>query len=279
MEKTVNSYHYYDPVHAYYLVYGFLKGELKSKIKINPRFEEFDTLNKMLIEKRELDVSAASVITYWKIADDYYLLRSGSTQRVDVGPIIVAKKKYTKDEIKDLTIALPGRNMSVYFYYGLFFKAKDEIVVGPNNVINAVLKGEADIGLLNPGPTTTSVYEKYGLIKIADILEEWKKEANNLPMPLALYVVNKKKFSYEEAVEIRKTFQEAILYAQSHSEEALSFALQFAKGADPAIAKSFIDGCKSIYDMGDIGIRAIRKVYEIAKKRGLIEKVPEINPV
>ncbi|MEM0164124.1 MAG: MqnA/MqnD/SBP family protein [Thermoplasmata archaeon] len=282
MEPTkniINSYHYYDPVHAYFLVYGFLSGELKSKIKINPSYEEFDTLNRTLLENKNLDVSAVSAVNFWKLADDYYLLRSGSTQRADVGAIIVSKKKYRKEEIKDLKIAIPGRSFSGYFYYRLFFNAKEEIIFRFDKIIDAVLNDEADIGLLIPGPALTSAYEKFGLKKVADVLEEWMKEANGLPMPMGSYVVNKKKFSYDEALEIRKTFQESIIYAQSHSAKAFNYALQFSKGADPAALKSFIEGCKLIYDMGETGINAIRKVYEISKKRGLIENLPDITPV
>ncbi len=47
----INSFHYYDPVHAYFLVYGFKSGELNSKVKINPSYEEFDTLNRRILEK------------------------------------------------------------------------------------------------------------------------------------------------------------------------------------------------------------------------------------
>ncbi|MGC8565703.1 MAG: MqnA/MqnD/SBP family protein [Thermoplasmata archaeon] len=274
----IKSFHYYDPVHAYFLVFGFLSGELKSRIKINPSYEEFDTLNKRLIEKKDIDLSAISSVNYWKVADEYYLLRSGSTQRMDVGAIIVSKRQYRKDEINDLKIAIPGRSFSGYFYYRLFFKAKEEVVFRFDMIIDAVLNGDADIGLLIPGPTLTSAYEKFKLIKIADVLEEWKKKAGNIPMPMGSYVL-KKKYSIEEAIEIRKTFQESINYAKLYSANAFSYAMNFAKGAEPEALKYFLDGCTSIYDMGENGIKAIRKVHEIAKENDLIDRIPEINTI
>lgn len=274
----ISSYHYYDPVHAYFLVYGFLSEKLNSKIKINPSYEEFDTLNRKLINERSIDLSAISAVNYWKISNDYYLLKSGSTQRTDVGSIIVSKKKFSRNEINDLTIAIPGTSFSGYFYYRLFFHSKNEVVYRFDKIIDAVLNDEVDAGLLIPGPTLTSAYERYNLIKIADIMDEWKKEAGNIPMPMGSYVL-KKKYSMEEAIEIRKTFQESIDFAKNHHEEAFNYAMNFAKGADPKDLKFFLDGCKSIYDMGDLGIKAIKKVHEIAKKRGLIEEIPEINPI
>ncbi|MGC9183592.1 MqnA/MqnD/SBP family protein, partial [Caldisphaera sp.] len=172
--KVVSSYHYYDPVHAYFLVYGIKNNNFSEKIKINPNYEEFDKLNQRVINQKDLEVTAVSAVNLWRIADNYYLLRSGSTQRSDVGPIIVSKKKYQRDEIKDLRIAIPGKSFSGYFYYKLFFNAKEEVVVRFDKIINSVVNGEVDAGLLIPGPTTTALYQKYGLVKIADINDEWK---------------------------------------------------------------------------------------------------------
>jgi len=276
--KVVKSYHYYDPVHAYFLVYGILHNKFSEKIKIDPSYEEFDKLNQRVITRKDLEVTAISSVNLWRVADSYYLLRSGSTQRSDVGPIIVSKKMYKKDEINDLRIAIPGKSFSGYFYYKLFFNSKEEVVVRFDEIINSVVKGEVDAGLLIPGPTTTAIYQKYGLIKIADINEEWKNKAGNLPLPMGSYVVSKR-LSYEDALEIRVIFQQSIKYALSHQEEALNYALNYAPGSDKPTVKSFIDGCKSIYDMGVVGIKSIKKVHEIAKERGLIDKIPEFELV
>lgn len=277
--KVVNSVHYYDPVHAYFLVYGILNSSLSDKIKVIPSYEEFDRLNQRVINDRDLDVSAVSAVNLWRVAEDYYVLRAGSTQRSDVGPIIVARRPLRKEDINDLTIAIPGRSFSGYFYYRLFFRARDEVVVRFDKVIDAVVKGEADVGLLIPGPTTTSAYQRYGLVKVADVNEEWRRVAGGLPLPLGSYVANKRRLSREEAAEVRRVFQASIRYAQAHPEEALSYAVKFAPGADRSTVKSFIDGCRSIYDMGEVGAAAIRKVHEIAKERGLIDRVPEIDLV
>mgnify|MGYP001626185463 FL=1 len=55
--------------------------------------------------------------------------------------------------------------------------------------------------------------------------------------------------------------------------------MNFANGAEPEALKYFLDGCNSIYDMGENGIKAIRKVHELAKENGLIDRIPEINPI
>lgn len=274
----IDSYHYYDPVHAFFLVHGFISGQLSSGVKINPKYEEFDKLNERLIRNKDLDLSAISSVNYWKVAGDYYLLRSGSTQRSDVGSIIISKKPYRKDEIQDLRIAIPGKSFSGYFYYKLFFNAKDEVTFRFDEIMQAVLDDKADIGLVIPGPTLTSVYEKYNLIKIADVMEEWKNVAGDLPMPMGSYVLSKK-YSKDEAIAVRKTFQESIDHARNNKESAFSYAMEFAKGADPKDLNYFLEGCRSIYDMGDRGIEAIRKVHEIAKNRGMIDEVPDITPV
>lgn len=277
--KNINTFHYYDPIHAYFLVYGFLGNKINRNFSINPSYEEFNSLNERVLNKMDLEVSALSAVNFWKVADHYYLLKSGSTQRFDVGAILVSKKRYTKDEIRDLTIGIPGKSFSGYFYFRLFFEPKNVVEIRFDKIIDAVLRDEVDAGLLIPGPTTTGLYEKMGLIKIASVFEEWKRKVGDLPMPMGTYVVRKKDFSIEEAIEIRKAFQDSIRYAQSHHKEAFDYAMQFAKGSDPKYLQEFIDGCKLIYDMGEIGKSAIKKVHEIAKEKGLIDYVPEINPI
>ncbi len=274
----INSYHYYDPVHAYFLVFGFISGNLKSDVRINPSYEEFDKLNGRLLKNKDIKLSAVSAVNYWLIADDYYILRSGSTQRTDVGPIIISRKQYSKDEIENLRIAIPGRSFSGYFYYRLFFSAKEEIIMRYDTIMDAVIKGKVDLGLLIPGPSLTSAYGRYNLFKVADIMEEWKKETENLPMPLGSYVLSRE-YSKDDAKEIRKTFQESILYARENHLKAFDYAMKFAKGALPVDLEKFLEGCKSIYDMGERGVEAIRKVHELGKKRNFIEKIPNIDPV
>ena len=275
--RVVSSYHYYDPVHAYFLAFGLNAGVKGKSVALRPHFEEFDALNRRVLERRDVDVSAVSAVNLWRIADDYYVLRAGSTQRYDVGPVIVAKRPYAKEEIGDLTIAVPGTSFSGYFYYRLFFRARDEIVVRFDRVIDAVLNGEADLGLLIPGPATTMAYERHGLYKVADINEEWRRVAGDLPIPLGSYVVNKRTMTLEEAQDVREAFQSAIRYAQAHPEEALEYAMRFAPGADRSAVKTFIDGCRSIYDMGDVGVRAIMTVIELARKRGLADRTPRLE--
>ncbi len=122
------------------------------------------------------------------------------------------------------------------FITDYFFKARDETIFKFDKIIGAVLQDEADIGLLIPGPALTSAYEKFNLIKVADIMEEWKKKAGDIPMPMGSYVL-KKKYSIEEAMEVRKTFQESIDYARNHPEKAFAYAMNYAEGAEQSALK------------------------------------------
>ncbi|MGC9209826.1 MAG: MqnA/MqnD/SBP family protein [Acidilobus sp.] len=277
MVRTVSSYHYYDPVHAYFLVYGLLNGVHKGNIALEPKYEEFDSLNRRVINARDLEVSAVSAVNLWRIADDYYVLTVGSTQRYDVGPVIVSKRPYRKEEISDLSIAVPGTSFSGYYYYRLFFRARDEVVIRYDKILEAVLKGEVDLGLLLPGPATTMAYERRGLVKVADIGEEWRRAAGELPIPLGSYVVNRRLLTREEAEEVKQAFREAIDFARRHPEEALAYATNFASGADAKSVREFIEGCKSIYDMGETGKRAIMKAIELGRQRGLVDYVPRLE--
>ena len=65
-------YHYYDPVHAYFLVYGILHNKFSEKIKIDPSYEEFDKLNQRVITRKDLEVTAISSVNLWRVADSYY---------------------------------------------------------------------------------------------------------------------------------------------------------------------------------------------------------------
>src|SRR5690606_2283330 len=81
------------------------------------RFEhelvDIETLNRRAFSA-ELELTAISLHAYAHLADKYMICSCGASMGDKYGPMVVAPKQYTIDELKSLTIAVPGTLTTAY---------------------------------------------------------------------------------------------------------------------------------------------------------------------
>ena len=81
------------------------------------RFEhvlrDIQTLNERAT-RGELDVSAISIHAYAHVSGQYALLPTGASMGDGYGPMLVAKRKFTREEIARKKIAVPGTMTSAF---------------------------------------------------------------------------------------------------------------------------------------------------------------------
>src|SRR4051812_23443372 len=90
----------------------------KDLIPVGPyRFEhilqDIQTLNERAT-RGELDISAISIHAYAYVSDQYALLPSGASMGDGYGPMLVAKEKFSREEIARKKIAVPGAMTSAF---------------------------------------------------------------------------------------------------------------------------------------------------------------------
>ena len=90
--------------------------------------QDIQTLNERAT-RGELDVSAISIHAYAYVSDKYALLPSGASMGDGYGPMLVAKQKFSKEEIAHKKIAVPGTMTSAFLALKLYLGKFNYVVV------------------------------------------------------------------------------------------------------------------------------------------------------
>jgi 1,4-dihydroxy-6-naphthoate synthase len=214
------------------------------------------------------DVTAISFHAYPYIQDHYALLPSGGSVGDGYGPMIVANKTYTQSEIKRKKIAVPGNLTTAYLVLRLFAPGIDTDVVPFDQIIPEVLEGKQEAGLIiHEGQLT---YGKAGLHRIVD-LGKWWQTVTGLPLPLGGNAI-RRSLGPEMIASVSNALRESIQYALDHREEALAYAMQFARDLDTQLADKFVGMYvnERTLDYGADGREAVRRLLDMGHTAGII---------
>ena len=268
-----------DPDDAF-MFYGLAKELVPAhNFQFEHILQDIQTLNERAT-RGELDISAISIHAYAYVSDQYALLPSGASMGDGYGPMLVAKRPYTRDEIAKLRIAVPGAMTSAFLALQLWLgKPAEEfnfVVVPFDQIFKAVREGAADVGLIiHEGQLT---YQNEWLVCCEDLGVWWGRENNGLPLPLGGNVIHKR---FEPAV--RKTISDiltaSIRYSLDHRPEAVRHALQYARDMGQDLADKFVGMYVNHWtlDYGDKGRESIRRFLDQAHERGLIPHRQELE--
>jgi 1,4-dihydroxy-6-naphthoate synthase len=241
--------------------------------------QDIQTLNERAT-RGELDISAISIHAYAYVSDKYALLPSGASMGDGYGPMLVAKAKFTKDEIARKKIAVPGTMTSAFLALQLWLDRPASnfsyVVVPFDEIFRAVRSGEADVGLIiHEGQLT---YENEGLTLCQDLGIWWSGENDGLPLPLGGNVVHKR-FEPAERKLLSDILSASIRYSLEHRAEAVEYALQFARDMGRELADKFVGMYVNHWtvDYGDKGRESIRRFLGRAHERGLIPHRQELE--
>jgi 1,4-dihydroxy-6-naphthoate synthase len=232
------------------------------------QLEDIETLNRRAL-RGELEVSAVSIHAFAHLADTYALLASGSSMGDRYGPTVITREPMTLEDLKGRTIAIPGRLTTAYLTLQLCLGKDVPVIVMPfDQILPAVAEGRAEAGLIiHEGQLS---YGDQGLYKVVD-LGQWWFEQTGLPLPLGGNVV-RKDLGVDLVRKIAGLLKQSILYALGHREEALAYALQYARDLDPALADRFVGMYVNEWtvDYGPKGREAVRTLLARAADSGLI---------
>ena len=236
--------------------------------------DDIETLNRKAMQGI-YDVTAISFHAYPYIQHKYALLPSGGSVGEGYGPMIVATYPFSLTEIKQKRIAVPGKLTTAYLVLRLFAPEVETEVVPFDQIIPQILEGKKQAGLIiHEGQLT---YEKSGLHQIVD-LGEWWQRVTGLPLPLGGNAI-RRDLGPELIAKVAHALRASIQYALDHRNEALTYALQFARDLDPQSADKFV----AMYvndrtlDYGPDGRAAIRRLLDMGHNAGVIPHLPEIG--
>ena len=233
---------------------------------------DIETLNRKALEG-EYEVSAVSFHAYAYMAERYSLMSCGASIGRNYGPIIVSNRPMQAKALVEKVVAVPGTLTTAFLALKLFEPNVKYEVVAFDRILEDVLKGKYEAGLLiHEGQLT---YREMGLHKVVDF-GEWWLDKTGLPLPLGGNVV-RRDLGSKTMKQITEDIRKSIQYGLDHREEAMAYAIQFSRGLDAQKVDRFIGMYvnETTLDYGEEGREAVRKLLDEAFKKGIIpKKVP-----
>jgi 1,4-dihydroxy-6-naphthoate synthase len=244
------------------------------RIQFDHVLQDIQTLNEEAM-RGTYEVTAISFHAYAYVADKYILLPHGASIGDNYGPILVARQPVTPDEIPNLKIAIPGTLTSAFLALRIFSPEFRYEVVPFDQIIAAVESGSCDAGLLiHEGQL---FYESMGLHKVLD-LGEWWHEKTGLPLPMGGNVI-RRDLDPEVMKQVSDYLRDSINYSLSHREDALQYAMQFARDMDTELADRFVAmwvNDKTL-DYGERGREAVRRLLADGFAAGIIPQAVDVQ--
>jgi 1,4-dihydroxy-6-naphthoate synthase len=251
-----------------FMFYGLATKKVRSKL-VNFRhvLEDIESLNRKATEG-QYEWTAISYHAYPYVADKYVLMASGSSVGDGYGPIVVSSRWMTPEDLKGKRIAIPGTMTTAFLALKLFQPDFQQVVMPFDKILDAVRDHEVDGGLvIHEGQLT---YGFGGLHSVVD-LGKWFKAKYELPLPLGANAM-RRNLPPEIQKECSRLLRESIQYSLEHREEALNYAMQFARDLDPALAEQFVGMYvnQATIDGGEVVPRAAQKLLDLGFEAGLI---------
>lgn len=258
-----------------FMFYGLATNKVRVPgFKFTHTLTDIETLNQRAINEAFYDVTAISFHAYPYMQENYTLMACGGSVGEGYGPMVVAPRKLSLADVKKTRIAIPGELTTAYLVLKLFAPEVETVTVPFDKIIPAVVAGEFDAGLIiHEGQLT---YGNNGLSKAID-LGAWWREQTGLPLPLGGNAIRRS--LGEETMRVTtNALRDSIQHALDHREEALSYAMQFARDLDPALANQFVGMYvnERTLNYGEDGREAIRKLLEMGFDRGIIPTKAEV---
>jgi 1,4-dihydroxy-6-naphthoate synthase len=229
--------------------------------------EDIEALNRMALDGA-IEVTAVSIHAYAYLTDRYALLPCGASMGDGYGPMVVAREPLTLDQVRDRTIAIPGRLTSAALALRLALGEVRTEIVPFDRILESVRSGRHEAGLIiHEGQLT---YADQGLNRVID-LGAWWKETTGLPLPLGGNAI-RKDLGAETIAIVSRLLRASIEHGLAHRDEALTYAMDFGRGLARARADRFVGMYVNDWtrDYGTTGRRAIDLFLERGAAAGII---------
>jgi 1,4-dihydroxy-6-naphthoate synthase len=236
---------------------------------------DIQTLNEWAREGR-LEITAISVHAYAYVADTYAILTSGASMGDNYGPMVVTREPVDIEWLRDKRILVPGTMTSAFLALKLLLGDFAYDVAPFDQIMQRVADGDADAGLLiHEGQLT---HQTLGLQAVVDLGKWWYAQTNGLPLPLGVNVV-RRDLGPEKMHALSRILKASIVYGLEHREEALDYALQFARGLETATADTFVGMYVNDWtlDLGPRGEESIRLFLRRAHEQGAIPQQVSVD--
>jgi 1,4-dihydroxy-6-naphthoate synthase len=221
------------------------------------------------------DVTAVSFAAYPSLREKYVLLDCGASFGEGYGPIVVSAKSFKPQDLAGKRVGVPGLKTSAYLTLKLYEPNFEPVVMPFDKIIDAVQNNLVEAGLLiHEGQL---FFPGKGLHKVID-LGIWWQEETGLPLPLGGNAV-RRALGPRLGRQIAKTIRDSVSYGLEHREEALNYAMQFAREMDTELADKFVGMYVNKWTLGygEKGKKAVKELIARGTKAGLLPAPPTVE--
>jgi 1,4-dihydroxy-6-naphthoate synthase len=258
-----------------FMFYALATNKIKTgDLKFSHVLSDIETLNKKAL-KGEYEVTAVSFHAYAYLAEKYALLSSGASMGDRYGPLVVSESPMKPQELKGKVVAVPGEMTTAFLILRIFEPDFIPMVVPFDRIFETVMRRKADAGLIiHEGQLT---FPGLGLHKVLDLGEWWFKETQ-LPLPLGGNVI-RKDLGSELIAKVSKILRQSIEYALEHREEALNYAMQFARDMEHELADKFVGMYVNdrTLNYGTAERKAVQLLLNLGHERNIIRRPIQVE--
>jgi len=232
------------------------------------RMEDVETLNHLAL-KGQADMIKVSYHAYMYLRKTYVLLKSGSALGRGNGPLLIAKKDFSTEEIPLLAIAIPGEYTTAHLLFRLAFpNASLKRFMIFSEIENAILQDKVDAGVIIHENRFS--YQDNGLVRILDLGEFWESLAG-IPIPLG-GIVARRSLGYEIINKLNRIMHRSVEYAMLNGPDAMPFVLANAREMSEEVIMKHIGLYVNDFTLhlGEEGSSAVSKLLDIAREKKLM---------
>ena len=278
MPQTIRVAHSPDSDDAF-MFYGLFSGAVKADgLEFVQEFGDIESLNRRAQDLAH-DINAISVHAYAYLHEKYVLLDAGASFGDGYGPTVIVNQTSRVLRLEELgraRIAVPGQWTSAVLALKMRIPGFDPMFVDFKDVGRVVKLGKAEGGLvIHEGQLTA---RQDGFRVIEDLGASWK-ERTGLPLPLGMNALRR---DLPEPMRrtLARVMAETVAYGLDHREQALDYAMGFARGLDRKKADQFVGMYVNDWtrEVGPRGREAVRLFLSEAADLGLVPRVtPEFQ--
>lgn len=258
-----------------FMFYALATRKLRSRLVVFRHvLSDIETLNQKAMAG-EYELTAISYHAYPYVADKYYLMASGSSVGDGYGPMVVSMTPMAAEDLKGRRIAVPGKLTTAFLALKIFEPDFEPVVMPFDTILEAVRDRAVDAGVVIHEAQLT--YARGGFHQVVD-LGKWFKAKYELPLPLGANALLRR-LPEEIRSECCRLMRESIRYALENQEEALNYALQFARDMEAPLAEKFVGMYVNHYtlDAGDVLPKAAQKLLDLGYEAGVIPHRVEVE--
>ncbi len=219
--------------------------------------EDIEKLNAMATEGR-YDVTAISFGAYPELKDTYDLLTAGSSIQEGTGPLVVARRPMTAEELRGVTVAIPGLRTSAYLSMRKWMPDLKVELLPFDQILPAVAEGRFEAGLLIH--ESQLMYREAGLHLVVD-LGRWWKETYDLPLPMGGNAI-RKSLPPEVKQRFATLMRRSVEVARARHWESVDYSQSFGRGMDREMVGRYVNAWVNDFtvDPGPRGREAVDRL-------------------